>query len=472
MAASHVQELQSEQTEFKKGLKLFDATTLVAGSMMGSGVFIVISGMLQSPDPAKGVWGVPYPSLMLLVWIVCGVITLMGALSYAELASSMPKAGGPYVYLRESFGRFWAFLYGWTFFFCIQSGFIAGVSVAFGRAGFALFSHQSLGTVSGELWSVRIAAICAIVFLTGWNIMGVRMGAMLQNVFTVLKIAAALFVIVLAFMHPAVADTTPAWPPFLTKNLMIGFGVAMIGALWAYDAWFGIMFASEEIKDAKRTLPQALMLGTGIITVVYCLTNWSFVHVLTVQQIQHLHDIKAITGIEAAKAMMGLAGALFVTIAILVSTFGCLNGIMLTGARAFYAMAKDGLFFSPASHLHPTYKTPVFSLAAQAVWAIVLILLPGQTYDKLFTYVEFTTFLFYAITIIGLFRLRHKYPELPRPFKVPSLIPIVYFLLVAAFLVNTVITQPANSGYGLLIIAFGAIVYFLMKAGKNVQEAT
>jgi len=461
---------QTEQSEFKKGLGLFDSTTLVAGSMIGSGVFVVASGMLQAPDPAKGVWGVPYPALMLLVWIVAGIITLCGALTYAEFASALPKAGGPYVYLRESCGPFWGFLYGWTFFFAIQSGFMAGVSVVFGRAAFALFSHESYGTVSGELWPVRITAIVALLFLTFWNFFGVRMGAIVQNIFTVLKIGAIVFLIGLAFTKTQVASGVPAWPPVFTKDLGVGFGVAMIAALWAYDAWYMVMFAGGEVKDGKRTLPWALVLGTSIVTVVYCLANWSYVHVLPVAQLQHLHDIKGIAGIEAAKVMMGTAGALFVTIAILVSTFGCLNGIILTGSRAFYAMAKDRLFLKSAGNLHPVYKTPVVALIAQLIWSVLLIALPGQTYDKIFTYVEFSSFLFYAITVIGLFNLRAKHPGLAS-FKVPTVIPIVYFILVAAFLVNTVRTQPRESGYGLILIAIGALVYLFVGTGKKERVA-
>lgn len=465
--SAKVQALQSEQTEFKKGLGLFDATTLVVGSMIGSGVFVVASGMLQNPDPAKGVWGVSYPGLMLLVWVICGIITLMGALSYAELAASMPKAGGPYVYLREAFGPFWAFLYGWTLFFAIQTGTIAAVAVIFGRAGYALFSHQSLSSVSGEVWPVRWVGVGCLFFLTIWNIFGIRMGAFVQNLFTVLKVAAIAVLIGLAFRTPAVALGTSMWPQSLNQNLLFGFGAAMVGALWAYDAWFNVMFAGEEVKNAKRTLPISLILGTSIVAVLYCLTNWAYIHVLPVSHIQSLYQVKGIVGIEAARVMLGAAGALFITVAILCSTFGCTNGILLSGPRAYYAMAKDGLFFKSAGNLHPLYKTPVVSLLLQFVWAALLVVLPGQTYDKLFTYVEFTTFLFYAITVIGLFVLRSKYPDLPRPFKVPSLIPIFYFVLVVAFLINTIWTQPKNSGYGLIIIGIGALVYFVLGSGKK-----
>jgi APA family basic amino acid/polyamine antiporter len=460
--SSQVSSLQSEKTEFKKVLKLFDATTLVMGSMIGSGVFVVISGMMQKSVPSKGIWGVPYPGLMLLVWVVCGIITLMGALTYAELAGSMPKAGGPYVFLREAFGPFPAFLYGWTLFFAIQTGTIAAVAVIFGRAAVALFSHHAFSSISGEAWSTRFVAVGCLIFLTFWNIFGIRMGAFIQNLFTVIKVAAIAVLIGIGFSKPEVLGQTSFMPHFFSKDLVMGFGAAMVGALWAYDAWFNVMFAGEEVVNAKNILPKALILGTVLVMVLYCLTNAVYVHVLPVSVIQGLHASHEITGIEAAKAIMGGIGALFITAAILFSTFGCANGILLSGPRAYYAMAKDGLFFKQVSKIHPVYKTPVISLLVQLVWSVILILLPGETYGKLFTYVEFATFLFYAITTIGLFVLRKKYPDLERPFKVPDIIPVLYFILVVAFLVNTFLTQTMDSVYGLLIIAVGAFVYIGM----------
>jgi APA family basic amino acid/polyamine antiporter len=459
--SSKIQLLQSEQTEFKKGLGLFDATTLVMGSMIGSGVFVVAAGMLQK---------VPYPNLMLSIWVVCGIITLMGALSYAEMASSMPKAGGPYVYLREAFGSFWAFLYGWTLFFAVQTGTIAAVAVVFGRAGYALFSKQPYGSIGAEAVPVKLLALACLVFLTIWNIFGIRMGAVLQNIFTVLKVGAILILIVAAFFHPSVASGVPSWPTsWGSISLWTAFGAAMVGALWAYDAWFNVMFAGEEVVNAKKTLPQALVLGTFLVMVLYCLCNWVYVHVLPVAQIQNLENVKGIVGIEAAKVMLGASGALFITVAILFSTFGCTNGILLSGPRAYYALAKDGLFFHKIAELHPVYKTPVFALLVQLLWSSLLVF--SGTYDQLFTYVEFATFLFYAITVVGLFVLRKKYPDLPRPFKVPSLIPVIYFIFVVAFLLNTLWTQPRDSFWGLAIIALGGVVYlFIRKAPEKEGE--
>jgi len=466
-SSTKIESLQSEQTEFKKGLGLFDATTLVAGSMIGSGVFVVASGMMRSPDPAHGIWGVPYPGLMLLVWVICGVITLLGALSHAELAASMPKAGGPYVFLREAFGSFWAFLYGWTLFFAIQTGTIAGVAVAFGRASYALTSHQSFATISGEVWPVRLLAVGCIVLLTIWNIFGIRKGVIIQNFFTVLKVGAIVALIALAFRSPQVDPGTTVWPTTIDWSILVpGFAAAMIGALWAYDAWVNVLFAGEEVKNAKRTLPLALILGTSITAIVYCLCNYVYVRVLPVANIQHLHG--AIVGIEAARVMMGGRGALFITAAIACSTFGCMNGIVLLGPRAFYAMAKDRLFFHQMAKIHPVYQTPAVALAIQMVWSVLLVVLPGQTYDKLFTYVEFSAFLFYGITVVGLFVLRHKYPDLPRPFRVPTLIPVVYFVAVTFFLVYTVKTQPKESLMGLVLVLVGAVVYLFI--GKKVAE--
>ncbi len=465
--SSEAPSFQSEKTEFKKALKLFDATTLVMGSMIGSGVFVVVSGMMQKSLPAEGIWGVPYPGLMLLVWVVCGIITLMGALTYAEMAGSMPKAGGPYVFLREAFGRFPAFLYGWTLFFAIQTGTIAAVAVIFGRAAVALFSHHAYASVSGEAWPVRFAAIGCLIFLTLWNIFGIRMGAFIQNLFTVLKVAAIVVLIGIGFSKPEVQGQVSFLPHVFSKDLMMGFGAAMVGALWAYDAWFNVMFAGEEVVNAKNILPKSLILGTGLVMILYCLTNAVYVHVLPVSVIQGLHITHKIAGIEAAKAIMGGIGAIFITAAILFSTFGCANGILLSGPRAYYAMAKDGLFFKQVSEIHPIYKTPVISLLVQLLWSVILILLPGQTYGKLFTYVEFATFLFYAMTTVGLFVLRKKYPLMERPFKVPTVIPIIYFILVAAFLVNTLLTQTMDSVYGLAIIGIGALVYFFIRDEKE-----
>lgn len=448
----HLKELASDKTELKKDLGLFDATMMVAGCVIGSGIFLtpnIIAGYL------------PYPSLIVLVWIICGILSILGALSYAELAASMPRAGGQYVYLREAYGHVWAFLFGWTFFAVIQTGSIAAIAAAFGMClhwmfGIGNFHLLTIGSFTID--GVKLAAVACIAFLTAVNYTGIRSGVFVQNISTVLKIGAIAVLVILGFTmgKGSPANFFTAGSPSFNMGIVSAFGLAMISSLWAYDGWFNVTFISEEVKDPKRILPLSLIFGTALVMVVYCLVTVVYHYVLPLAKVQG----SEIAGAEAAVAIMGPLGGRLINIAILISSFGCVNGILLAGARAYYAMAKDGVFFKPVANIHPVYKTPGFSLIIQGIWASILAL--SGTYENLLTYVVFAGWIFYGTGVLSLFTLRKKYPHLERPYKVWGypVVPIVYLGVALLFVINTLCTKPKESGIGLIIVLLGLPAYF------------
>lgn len=463
---NHIKELATEETEFRKGLGLFDSTMLVAGSMIGSGIFFT-PGIIAKY--------LPYPSLIIVVWLICGVLTILGALSYAELAASMPRAGGQYVYLREAYGPFPAFLFGWTLFLVIQTGTIAAVAAAFGLCLDRMFGIGSFHLVetapftihlflyshtfgSFVIDGVKLAAVACIVFLTATNYTGIRSGAIVQNIFTTLKIGALAALIILGFTlgKGSSANFAPGFPASFDTGILSAFGLAMISSLWAYDAWFNVTFTSEEVKDPKKTLPLSLILGTALVMAVYCLANVVYHYVLPLSSVQ----ASKLVGADAAIAILGPIGGQLINIAILISTFGCVNGILLAGPRAYYAMAKDGVFFKKLSYVHPSFKTPSFALIVQCVWTCILAL--SGTFENLFTYVIFAAWIFYAMTVLSVFILRKKYPNLERPYKVWGypVVPVIYLIVALWFVINTLYTKRLESGIGLMIVLLGIPAYF------------
>jgi APA family basic amino acid/polyamine antiporter len=459
-----------QQTEFVKAISRLDATALVVGSMIGSGIFIVSADILRQ---------VQAPGLLLLVWAVSGLVTLMGALSYGELAAMFPKAGGQYVYLRESISPLFGYLYGWTLFMVIQTGTIAAVAVAFARftAVFvpALSPDVFLGTTinlgSGPiqvgLSPQRIFAVLSVILLTWINVRGVRTAALIQTSLTVIKTGALAALIVLGITIGRNADAIAAnfgaafWPAGgLSIALLPVIGAAMVGSLFSMDAWNNVGFASGELKNPTRDLPFAMAVGVLVVTVLYLLANVSYLSVLPAAGIANAPQDRV--GTAALQAMFGEAGLYIMAGAIMISTFGCNNGLILSGARVYYAMARDNLFFKRTGELHPTYRTPAFALVAQAIWTSVLCL--SGTYGELLNYVIFAALLFYMITAVGLFVLRRKRPDLPRPVKAVGypVLPALYVVLTALFCVNLLIqpTQQRYAGLGLIIVALGIPVYF------------
>jgi APA family basic amino acid/polyamine antiporter len=453
----------TSETGLVKALGLVDATTLVMGSMIGSGVFIVaadISRQVQSPG------------LLMLTWFATAALTLVAALSYGELAAAMPHAGGQYVYLREAFGPLWGFLFGWTMFLVIQTGTIAAVAVAFAKFSGVFvpwISAQNYLIGSGRmgLTTQRLLAIAMIVFLTWLNTRGIRTGARVQNAFTFAKVASLVGLVGFGFLlgrnHAAVSDNfdhfwrgaTWSWDTFRLV------GVAMVGALFSSDSWNNVTFTAGEMRNPRRNLPLSLALGVGVVSALYIAANFTYLNVLTLHQIQNAAEDRVATA--AAFKMFGPAAVQLMAAAIMISTFGCNNGIILSGARVYYAMAKDKLFFRKAGELDAVHHAPRFSLGAQCVWAILLTL--TGSYSELLDYVIFAVLLFYMLTISGIFVLRRTRPDMERPYKAFGypVLPAAYILVAGSIDVLLLIYKPGFAWPGLIIVLLGVPVYFVWK---------
>jgi APA family basic amino acid/polyamine antiporter len=477
-------ELDNSSPALVKGLRLFDATTLVMGSMIGSGVFIVAADVSRQ---------VQSPGLFFLAWIISGVMTIIAAVSYGELAGMMPHAGGQYVYLREAFSPLFGFLYGWTLFLVIQTGTVAAVAVAFGKFLGVFVPWVSaktilvnFGTISVlgrpitlTISSQQLIAILVLAVLSIVNIFGLRTGAGVQNVFTVLKVAALLGMVVLGVVwacgHPVPAVSVEGFWRGASWNAatMTVIGVALVGPLFSSDAWNNVTFTGSEVINPKRNLPLALFVGTAAVSLIYLACNWAYYRALPFfgtphsgligSGIQYAAEDRVATA--AVQVMLGGKGAGLMAAAIMISTFGCTNGMVMAGARVYYAMAKDRLFFSSVAKVHPKYHTPAISLLVQGVWAAILTL--TGTYSELLDYVIFAAVLFYILTIVGIFRLRHTRPDAPRPYRVWGypVLPLLYIAL-ATFVELVLLTHKTfRSLAGLSIVAIGIPVYYLWRRG-------
>ncbi|ALW86037.1 amino acid transporter [Hymenobacter sedentarius] len=485
-----VTEPQTAQPHFKRAINLFDAIMLVTGSMIGSGIFIV------SADIARQVGSAGW---LLVVWLLTGFITMAGAISYGELASMFPKVGGQYVYLREAFGRLTAFLYGWTLFLVIQTGVIAAVAVAFAKFTGVLVPYFSVKNVlfqagSFEFSSVQLLAIILIIAITALNAQGVRTGKLIQNVLGSTKLIALglliLFGVALGMNHEAIqanfadfwsASRSPApgvsalTVPISGSALVIAIGMAMTGSLFSSDSWNNIGFAGEEIQNPERTLVRSMAIGTAIVTALYILINVVYLLVLPLhgspeattlagRGIQYAADDRVATAV--AESVLGKAGAYIMAVLIMLSTFGANNGIILSGSRAYFAMAKDGLFFPGLARLNGA-GVPGRALWAQCLWACLLCL--SGSYGQLLNYVMFAVILFYVVTIIGIFVLRRTRPDAPRPYRAWGypVVPGLYILLASAFCIILLIAPDTAefSRRGLGLVALGLPVYFLFGRG-------
>jgi APA family basic amino acid/polyamine antiporter len=461
---------QQPQTEFVKAISRLDATALVVGSMIGSGIFVV-SGQITRD--------VHSPGLLLLVWTVSGLVTLLGAITYGELAAMFPKAGGQYVYLREGISPLFGFLYGWTLFTVIQTATIAAVAVAFARFTAVLFPSltetvflggQVGGYSLGVSWQ-RLFAILSVVVLTWINVRGVRTAAIIQTTLTAVKTASLVGLIVLGITIGRNADAIAAnfganfWPADgFALALLPVIGAAMVGSLFSMDAWNNVGFASAEMKNPEKDLPFAMAAGVLLVTILYILANVAYLNVLPGDVIAKTWtEGRPPVGTAALQQIFGDPGLKIMAVAIMISTFGCNNGLILAGARVYYAMARDALFFKSAGVLHPTHRTPSVALVAQGVWTCLLCL--SGTYGQLLDYIIFAAVLFYMLTVIGLFALRMKRPDLPRPVRAPGYpwLPGVYILLTGLICVNLLIQRPTYTWPGLIIVALGAPVYFIWR---------
>ena len=436
----------------KQSLGLFDATTIVMGSMIGSGVFIVAADIGRQ---------VGSPGMMLMAWVVTALLTLIAALSYGELAAMMPKAGGQYVYLREAFGPMYGFLYGWTFFTVIQTGTIAAVAVAFAKF---------LGVFVPDV-PQKTVAIVLIVFLTWLNTRGLRTGALVQNVFTVAKTGALVGLIGAAIL---VGRNDVAVTRNFGDNFWAGgfdgltavrvLGVALVGSLFSADSWNNVTFTAGETRNPKRNVPLSLWLGVGLVSVLYLLANYAYLLVLPFEQIQNAAQDRV--GTAAASAILGPVAVQVMAAAIMVSTFGCANGLTLAGARVYYAMALDDLFFKQAARLDPKTQAPVTSLWIQCLWACGLTL--TGSYSELLDYVIFAVLLFNILTIVGIFVLRRTRPDAQRPYKAFGypVLPALYIVLASGIELLLLLYKPSFTWPGLIIVLLGIPVYFWWTKGK------
>src|SRR6266516_4027386 len=470
---------QQPQTEFVKAISRLDATALVVGSMIGSGIFIVSADILRQ---------VHSPGVLLFVWVLSGVVTLLGALSYGELAAMYPRAGGNYIYLREAISPLFGYLYGWTLFVVIQTGTIAAVAVALARFTSVLWPQLTPETLPGLGTTIhfplpigdilmgvspqRLFAIASIVLLTWINVRGVRTAAIVQTTFTLTKTAALAVLIVLGLTigrnAAAVAANFGAnfWA---TGGVAVGataIGAAMVGSLFSMDAWNNVGFASGELKQPERDIPFAMAVGVLVVTTLYLLANVAYLNVLPRVAIQMAStENHPPIGTAALQAMFGGVGLSIMAVAVMISTFGCNNGLILSGARVYYAMARDHLFFKTAGVLHPRYRTPTVALVVQAVWTCVLCL--SRTYNTLLNFVIFAALVFYMLTAIGLFALRAKRPGAARPVRAPLYpwLPASYLALTALIAIALLVegTTRTYSFLGLALVLFGVPVYMLWR---------
>jgi APA family basic amino acid/polyamine antiporter len=486
------------QSEFVKAMTLTDATMLVAGSMIGSGIFIV------SADIARKV---ETPAFLLLAWVLTGVITLLGALAYGELAAMFPRAGGQYVFLRESMGPLMGFLYGWTLFVIIQTGTIAAVAVAFGRfmgvlwpsvspdlygwfpsgqvCVAALGCSEQANAINLGLSPQRLVALISIVVLTWINLRGIREGKFVQTTLTVVKTGALILLILLAVtVGRNVTATTANFSGgnFLgnvdvTGAFVVAFGAALVGSLFSSDAWNNVTFAAAEVKNPQRNLPLALVMGTGLVSMLYILANVGYLNVLPTQGAPNATDAlgrgiayatQDRVGTAAMEVMFGASGATIMAIAILISTFGCNNGLILAGARVYYAMARDGLFFRNAGVLNKN-RVPAMALVLQTIWTALLCL--TGTYGQLLNYVIFAALVFYVATTIGLFILRAKRPDIERPYKALGypVLPALYIALAGGVMILLLLspTSRTEAVSGLVLVVIGIPVYFLWRKAEG-----
>ena len=482
--------MQTENRLLQKRVNLFDGISIVAGAMIGSGIFIV------SADIARNVGS---PGWLMVVWLITGIITVIGAISYGELAAMMPHVGGQYVYLREAYNPLVGFLFGWTLFLVIQCGSIAAVAVAFAKFSGVLIPWISDQNVLFSVWrlnitSTQIVAITMIAFLTWLNTRGIVTGKTVQNLFTSTKVLALFGFIAIGLLATKALGSFEInrevfWQasqigsgnqviPLAGFAIVAAVGTALVGSLFASDAWYNVTYISGEVINPKRNVPLSLFFGTLLVSVIYLLTNFIYIKILPLsgspdgadvlsRGIQFATDDRVAT--SAMSVVFGDYAAIIMAVFIMISTFGCNHGLILSGPRVYYAMARDGLFFKKVGLLN-SKGVPGFAIAIQGVWAILLCL--SGTYGNLLDYVIFAVLIFFSITILAIFVLRVKRPDIPRPYKAFGypVIPAIYILTTLFIMVILLIYKPNYTFPGLIIVLLGIPVYFLWR--RRAQTST
>jgi basic amino acid/polyamine antiporter, APA family len=470
--------MQNNQEDFKRELGLLDGTMLVVGSMIGSGIFLVSADIVRQVNSAG--W-------MILIWLLSGVITIIAAVSYGELSAMFPKAGGQYVYLQEAYNKLIAFLYGWSFFAVIQTGTIAAVGVGFSKFASYLYkplSDENILFQMGkfQLNAAQIVSIITIILLTYINSRGVKNSKIMQTFLTVIKIVSLIGLIIFGFLLAAKTDIwnanwtntwhtesfdlkTKIWNPISGGALIKGIAAAMVGALFASDAWVGVTFIASEIKNPKRNVGLSLFLGTFIVTIIYILANLMYLAVIPLKEIAFAPSDRV--AVVASQYTFGGIGTIIIAVMIMISTFACNNGLIMAGSRVYYTMAKDGLFFKKAAQLNKA-SVPAWALWAQCIWASALCL-TGK-YGALLDFVMIIVLIFYILTIYGIFILRKKMPDVERPYKAFGypFLPFLYIIITTAICISLLITKFETCGWGVLIMLTGIPIYYFTKPKSEV----
>jgi APA family basic amino acid/polyamine antiporter len=461
-----------EPLQLQRQLGLFDSTMVMVGIVIGSGIFLTTGIMAKS---------IPSAGLILLAWTVGGLLTLAGALTYAELGAALPEAGGQYVYLREAYGPMVAFLFGWILFLVYMTGGIAALALAFaeyfGNFVPGLSTDNVIFNETFKIFSTPIrfslsagqfVGVAVILLLSLFNYFGVAFGKLIQNIFTVLKIGIVGAIIFLGFVlgrgsTPNLALNPGGWG---FSQMIVGFGVSLVAVTWAFDGWNNVNFVAGEIKNPRRNLPLALILGTLGVTVLYVLTNYIYLFALPINEITGVVKIAE----KATSALFGGSTGILISAVILVSIFGSINGSILAGPRVYYAMAKDKLFFRKVSEVHPRFKTPGFAILVQCIWASLLTL--AGTFEQIFTFAMFIAIVFWIGAAASVFTLRKKFPNLPRPYKTWGypVIPALFILASGGILFNTLLEKPVEALAGILFTALGIPVYLYWKRKKGASQ--
>ena len=431
--------------ELRRTLGVRDLVLLAMGTVIGSGIYLVPGVVLRQTGTQTG------PAM--LVWVVAGILSLLGALTYAELGAMKPEAGGLYAFIRDAFGALPSFLYGWTSFFVIASGSIATLAVAFSN----YFSQiVPVGAVASRLIAVAVIAITAAI-----NVRGTRESASVQNWTTGVKVGALLVMGIglIAFGHPPRTAST-MWPSSVSPSLLSGIGTAMIGVLWAYEGWQYVTFSAGETRDPQRTFPRAITAATAALIVTYLLASYGYIAALGADAAAHSDHIAA----DAVGALLGPIAGKLVGALILVSIFSATNGLLLTAPRMYYAMARDRVFFERLAEVDPRFGTPAIAILAISAWAAVLAV--SGTFEQLLTYVVFTGWIFYGLGGLAVVVLRRKEPNTARPFRVPGypVTPLLFVAAAALLVGNTVVVQPARAAAGIAVMLLGTPAFFLWRA--------
>jgi APA family basic amino acid/polyamine antiporter len=442
----------SAERTLERTLGLKDLVLLVIGAVIGSGIFIVPATVLRQTGGDLG------PAL--LVWLVAGVLSLLGALTYGELGASKPEAGGLYVYIRDAFGTLPAFLYGWASFFVITTGAIATLAVAF-------------ASYLGQLVPItplvaKIVAIAVIVVTTAINIRGTRQSASVQNWSTFAKVAGILVMsVALLARGRGFAGDIEVWPDSMSAGLFSAIGLAMIGVLWAYEGWQYVTFSAGEARDPQRIFPRAIVAGTMVLIAIYMLANVAYFAALGADGMQGTDRVAA----TAVATLFGPAAGSLIAVIILISMFSAANSLALTAPRMYYAMARDGVFFHKLAEVHPRFRTPAFAIAAASAWSIVLA--ATGTFEQLLTYVVFAGWIFYGLGAMSIFVYRRREPHAVRPFRVPGypITPTLFVIASAAIVLNTLATQPREALVGLAVVLAGVPAYALWRRARPTHTA-